>query len=481
MPFPNPLPNCSLILSLRRSLNYYIRYLEDHIINRIQMEQSINNSWQTIAPPGVLQSSSSLSSTGSLHQLTFKSSENLWDTQRIQVSQDFSDADGGVVGSGDLFPPTDISSVKSGSIASSKTGTNLYESGPDDHNISFSKNGTEIFDFDPDTERSSLPLGFNAVSAVNDFLTVPSLMEHGMHKTRRSNSLTTGAMHHDHLTAALTSSSENLPSAIHKPRSYSLSIESPRSSVTSSGSETRLDDFKPSYQMFQSHQIGMSNIAAWLKSLRLHKYVWIFASFTYEQMMDITEEYLSKLDVTKGARHKLVICIQKLKERYASLVQIESSLRSGSMALAVALEEMTNIIITPMKPIEIYNKEDVANQCLQVLDLSKSFSGFQSCAVSDRAFHFSLQHADGEARVRARRGGGQLDAVDPGEGRPQRGVRDARQPDQRLPLSDIEAANEISAKEPLQQELQRDECGRRQQMQVCTLLAILLEPRLAGR
>lgn len=362
-----------------RSLNYYSRYLEDHIINRIQLEQSINNSWQTIAPPGVLQSSSSLSSTGSLHQshqLPFKSSENLWDTQSIHVSQDFTDADGGGGGCGgnnDLFQSNDISSNKSGSIGSNKTGGtgNLYENTIDDHNISFSKNGTEILDFDPDNECTNLHLGFNAVSAMNDFLTVPTLMEHGMHKTRRSNSLTTGTMHHDYLTTALTSSSDNLPNAIHKPRSYSLSIESPRSSVTSSGSEPRLDDFKPSYQIFQTHQIGMSNIAAWLKSLRLHKYVWIFTSFTYEQMMEITEEYLSKLDVTKGARHKLVICIQKLKERYGNLVQIENNLRNGTILLSTALEEMTNIIITPMKPIEIYNKEDVANQYLQVLDLSK--------------------------------------------------------------------------------------------------------------
>lgn len=349
-----------------RSLNHYIRYLEDHIINRIQTEQCINNSWQTIAPPAVLQSSSSLSS-GSSHksnQMHFKSNENLWDTQSVRVSQDFADTDNG--------QSIDLSSTKSNSTSgsSTKAGTNLFETGTDDHHVSFSKNGTEILDFDPDMERSNTQIAFSTMTALNDFLTVP-MMDPVTLKTRRSNSLTTGTKHHEQLTATMTSSTENLSSAMHKPRSFSLSIESPRSSVTSSGSETRLDDFKPPFQAFQTHHIGMSNIAAWLKSLRLHKYVWIFASFTYEQMMEITEEYLSKLDVTKGARHKLVICIQKLKERYSSLEQIEQNLISGSITTVAALEEMTNIIMTPMKPIELYNKEDVAAQYLKVLDLGK--------------------------------------------------------------------------------------------------------------
>lgn len=359
------------------SLNHYIRYLEDHIINRIQAEQSINNSWQTIAPPGVLQSSSSLSSASSSHkshQLHFKSNENLWDTQSIHVSQDFNEADGSGGGSTDLFQAIDISSSKNSGSGASQHSNGMFElgaGGGDDHHVSFSKNGTEILDFDPDNERSNTQIGFSAMSAISDFLTVPSVLDHGILKTRRSNSLTTGTMHHDYLSAALTASTDNLANALHKPRSFSLSIESPRSSVTSSGSETRLDDFKPSYQSFQTVQVGMSNIASWLKSLRLHKYVWIFASFSYDQMMEITEDYLSKLEVTKGARHKLVLCIQKLKERYNLLIQLEKSLMSGATTLNAALEELSNIVITPIKPIEFYNKEDVAAQFLKVLELSE--------------------------------------------------------------------------------------------------------------
>lgn len=93
----------------------------------------------------------------------------------------------------------------------------------------------------------------------------------------------------------------------------------------------------------------------------------------YEQMLNITEEYLSKLDVTKGARHKLVLCIQKLKDRYNTLAQVEKNLQNGHAPNSIfnALEELTNIVITPMKPVELYNKECVASQFLKVLDLGE--------------------------------------------------------------------------------------------------------------
>ena len=61
----------------------------------------------------------------------------------------------------------------------------------------------------------------------------------------------------------------------------------------------------------------------WLKSLRLHKYSHIFTDITYEQMLGLTEDYLDKKDVTKGARNKILLCIQKIKERKTLLLQLE--------------------------------------------------------------------------------------------------------------------------------------------------------------
>uniref|UniRef100_A0A182KF29 Protein Smaug n=1 Tax=Anopheles christyi TaxID=43041 RepID=A0A182KF29_9DIPT len=252
-------------------------------------------------------------------------------------------------------------------------------------------------------------------SNVNDFLRVPPLLTNfGQHnnllsshsggthgggglldfeldtslmKTRRSNSLTTpstlsalgvgGELNAQQKQNSECLSAENLSNLQllqNKPRSFSLTMESPRSSLASSGSDTQLDDYKQGSGLMKLYggqpNIGMSSIAHWLKSLRLHKYVWLFSNLTYEKMLGITEEYLQSLGVTKGARHKLAICIQKLKERFGTLLQLEKDLIGGQKAqLGTVLEELTNIVLTPMKPIAMDQTEDIAGQFVKVLDL----------------------------------------------------------------------------------------------------------------
>lgn len=114
----------------------------------------------------------------------------------------------------------------------------------------------------------------------------------------------------------------------------------------------------------------MGNIAVWLKSLRLHKYMWLFTNVTYEQMMDMTEEHLENLGVTKGARHKLVLCIQKLAERVLLLTQLGAELSEGKRSLKVTLDELTNVVMTPMKDINsVPYEEDVATHVMLLLDI----------------------------------------------------------------------------------------------------------------
>lgn len=237
---------------------------------------------------------------------------------------------------------------------------------------------------------------------IGDFLRVPpigvgefDLDGNGVLKTRRSNSLTTTVsstcglpvaelhqqkQNNECLSAENLSNLSNLQLLQIKPRSFSLTMETPRSTLTSSGSETRLDDFKQKQlgKMYgQSSNVGMSTIALWLKSLRLHKYVWIFSNLTYDQMLEISEDYLENLGVTKGARHKLVICIQKLKERYATLVQLEkevftsanNSNGSPKSQICAVLDEMNNIVLTPMKPLGQDGSEDIAEQFFKVMEM----------------------------------------------------------------------------------------------------------------
>ncbi|XP_026233631.1 protein Smaug homolog 1 isoform X2 [Anabas testudineus] len=90
------------------------------------------------------------------------------------------------------------------------------------------------------------------------------------------------------------------------------------------------------------------NVPAWLKSLRLHKYATLFSTMTYDEMMSLSEEQLEAQKVTKGARHKIVISIQKLKERQNILRSLEKDVLEGSN-LRGPLQELHQMIMTPIK------------------------------------------------------------------------------------------------------------------------------------
>ncbi|NXM04907.1 SMAG1 protein, partial [Tyrannus savana] len=96
------------------------------------------------------------------------------------------------------------------------------------------------------------------------------------------------------------------------------------------------------------------DVPAWLKSLRLHKYAALFSQMTYEEMMALTECQLEAQNVTKGARHKIVISIQKLKERQNLLKSLERDILEGGN-LRVPLQELHQMILTPIKAYSCQN------------------------------------------------------------------------------------------------------------------------------
>ncbi|XP_040035008.1 protein Smaug homolog 2 isoform X1 [Gasterosteus aculeatus] len=126
---------------------------------------------------------------------------------------------------------------------------------------------------------------------------------------------------------------------------------SPQSSVASSGSE-QTEEQGSSRNTFQEDGSGMKDVPGWLKSLRLHKYASLFSQMTYEEMMILTEHHLEsqvfKQNVTKGARHKIALSIQKLRERQSVLKSLEKDILEGGN-LRNALQELQQIIITPIK------------------------------------------------------------------------------------------------------------------------------------
>ncbi|XP_062872659.1 protein Smaug homolog 2 [Trichomycterus rosablanca] len=122
---------------------------------------------------------------------------------------------------------------------------------------------------------------------------------------------------------------------------------SPQGSVASSGSE-QTDEQSNARNTFQEDGSGMKDVPTWLKSLRLHKYASLFSQISYEEMMVLTEHHLESQNVTKGARHKIALSIQKLRERQSLLKSLEKDILEGGN-VRNALQELQQIIITPIK------------------------------------------------------------------------------------------------------------------------------------
>jgi hypothetical protein len=92
----------------------------------------------------------------------------------------------------------------------------------------------------------------------------------------------------------------------------------------------------------------METVDRWLKSLRLHKYTHLFSSMTYEEMLNIQEQFLIDMDVTKGARNKILVSIKKLNLRQDRLVYMIDDLNQGNISMKEALTVLKEMLITPI-------------------------------------------------------------------------------------------------------------------------------------
>ncbi|UYV72551.1 SAMD4A [Cordylochernes scorpioides] len=94
---------------------------------------------------------------------------------------------------------------------------------------------------------------------------------------------------------------------------------------------------------------GCADVPGWLKSLRLHKYANLFSNMTYEDMMALTEEQLETKGVTKGARHKIVLSIQKLKSRQTLLQNLEKEVQESPTSVRQVLSELKSLLQGPIQ------------------------------------------------------------------------------------------------------------------------------------
>ncbi|XP_013867922.1 protein Smaug homolog 2 isoform X2 [Austrofundulus limnaeus] len=171
---------------------------------------------------------------------------------------------------------------------------------------------------------------------------------------------------------------------------------SPQSSIASSGSE-QTEEQGCSRNTFLEDGSGMKDVPAWLKSLRLHKYASLFSQMSYEEMMILTEQHLESQNVTKGARHKIALSIQKLRERQSVLKSLEKDILDGGN-LRNALQELQQIVITPIKPYSPASAAQLAS------DVSTSSSDVTKTAADTEAASEDFQSnnqppCDGDSSV----------------------------------------------------------------------------------
>ncbi|ODN02877.1 Protein Smaug 1 [Orchesella cincta] len=121
--------------------------------------------------------------------------------------------------------------------------------------------------------------------------------------------------------------------------------------------------------------ILFSEVPTWLKSLRLHKYAFLFAHLTFEEMLTLSEEGLEQQGVTKGARHKIVLSIGKLRERVSQLKQLSDQMTRDKDSLRTALTELKWMLTTPIKPPFATESEDGGTSSSKERESSGSGSG----------------------------------------------------------------------------------------------------------
>lgn len=216
-------------------------------------------------------------------------------------------------------------------------------------------------------------------------LSNPEPAQNTVRQNRRSNSLTPAqTKSFDHFQHnQIWSSQENLTQPSPKQRSYSLSNDKPLvidvPPIQVSSSETRLHDM----EAIKNYPV-MKSIVSWLKSLRLHKYSWIFTNLSYHQMLNLDEVTLEGIGITKGARHKLLLNLGKLKERSMLMTELETEVINGG-DLNGALKKLKNLLQTPL---QVSVGEDLPSKFVRVMGKGK-LSLFHSPQVVS-IFFFSV-------------------------------------------------------------------------------------------
>ena len=94
-----------------------------------------------------------------------------------------------------------------------------------------------------------------------------------------------------------------------------------------------------------------ADLRDWMKSLRLHKYSDRLVSYSYDELLALTDQDLQKLMFTDGAKGKFLKQLSLVKERPSKLKDLRTQLDENVelRELLVILPELEKLILMPMR------------------------------------------------------------------------------------------------------------------------------------
>jgi hypothetical protein len=146
----------------------------------------------------------------------------------------------------------------------------------------------------------------------------------------------------------------NLISTSAPSRKFSMPINRNGYYHNAASGQNHHQSFMEQVRALGPFQPGMKEVPIWLKSLRLHKYTPMFQPMTYSEMMVLDEARLENLQVTKGARKKILQSVAKLRERVSNIKQLEKTIDENGDPRCLIVELRT-IMNTPIAKYSLEN------------------------------------------------------------------------------------------------------------------------------
>lgn len=103
-------------------------------------------------------------------------------------------------------------------------------------------------------------------------------------------------------------------------------------------------------------------------------------------MLNLEEKYLIEMEVTKGARNKMLVSVKKLNLRQERLVNMMDDLNQDNISMKEALTVLKDMLITPIPPPQRASNHELTNLFIETLE-KVAQRLIESAGMEDNACH----------------------------------------------------------------------------------------------